>query len=380
MKKPILIFLIATIAVASLFALLKLFWFFQEKRVMNVFILDKTVTSIDRNEHKSLVWILNNQRFVQPNQKSYCHKRDYFGFFPIDKEYEIFDLKSVRINEVDSYAAAYDVAYLADCYGVHSYEWYKGKSKNIRSQKVYGGLNQNDYLLMRRMIENNKLVIAEYNMFSYPTNALVRSKTEELLGISWSGWAGKYFSTLCVESNDGPPSWMKNLYESQHKGAWTSNNPGIILLSNDGQIEILTEGVHLKSGIPIIETANDSKTRFGVSQNVPYVNWFELIDAGKNTVHSNFVLDVTESGLSILSNIGSTNVIPAVIEGQNFFYFCGDFAENPSRMWTAKIAKGNSINHLIYRLSKPNEVNFFTNYYNPIISSILNDYHKQLNP
>lgn len=377
-------FITLGIVIASFFVLflvLRIGWSFRDKKVLNVYILDKTVNSLDRLEHKSFTWILNNSRYVMPNKSSYSHKRDYYGFFPVDIENEIFDFKSVRINEVDAYAAAYDVAYFTDCYGVHSFEWYKGKTKPIRSQKVYGGLNQNDYLLMKGMLDGGKLVLAEYNMFSTPTNALVRNKTEELLGINWSGWSGRYYSTLDINSPDGPPPWMKNLFESQHMGVWPIMETGIVLINNDGLIEVLILNTHLNSAIPKISATNEAKTRFGVHQNLPFEQWFEFISPGKNHVHASFILDVNEKGLESLHRIGLSNEFAAVIEGsgdEKFFYFCGDFAENPAQMWTAKFFGGKAINHFLYKFNSTNRINFFTNFYTPLINSILEEYYQTL--
>ena len=309
------------------------------------------------------------------------YKRDYYGFFPVDIDNEIFDFKSIRINEVDAYAAAFDVAYYTDCYGVHSFEWYKGKTKPIRSQKVYGGLNQNDYLLMKGMLDGGKLVLAEYNMFSTPTNALVRNKTEDLLGINWSGWSGRYYSTLDVNSTYGPPPWMKNLYESQHMGVWPINETGIVLINNDGLIEVLILGTHLNSAIPIINSTNEAIARFGIKQNILFEQWFEFINPKNNWVHASFTLDVNPKGMESLTRIGLTNQFPAVIEGsssEKFFYFCGDFAENPAQMCTSKIFGGKAINHFLYRFNATNRVNFFTRYYTPLINSILDEYYLTL--
>ncbi|MDX9846428.1 MAG: hypothetical protein RBT74_05550 [Tenuifilaceae bacterium] len=381
MKKIVVILVIIVALVLSTFLGLHIGWRFKEKRVLNVYILDKTVTRSDRPEHKSLIWVLNTNRFVLPNQKSYNNTEDYYGFFPIDIKKEAFDFRSIRINEVDTYAAIYDVAYYADCYGVHSFEWYKGKSKPISSQKIYGGLNQNDYLLMKKMLENGKLVIGEYNIFSSPTNALVRSKTEELLGISWSGWSGRYFPTLNIDASNGPPPWMKNLFESQHMGVWPKDKSGIVLVNNDGLIEILVEGVHLNSSLPITTSTNEALTRFGIKQNIPFEQWFEFINPLQNTVHSEFKLDVTQLGEETLSRMGLSSQFPAIIEGRElgkFFYFCGDFAENPAQLWTAKIVGGNRLNHFLYRFDTPNRSDFFRYFYNPLITNILQEHYSNL--
>lgn len=381
MKKIVVILVIIVALVLSTFLGLHIGWRFKEKRVLNVYILDKTVTRSDRAEHKSLIWVLNTNRFVLPNQKSYNNTEDYYGFFPIDIKKEAFDFRSIRINEVDTYAAIYDVAYYADCYGVHSFEWYKGKSKPISSQKIYGGLNQNDYLLMKKMLENGKLVIGEYNTFSSPTNALVRSKTEELLGISWSGWSGRYFPTLNIDASNGPPPWMKNLFESQHMGVWPKDKSGIVLVNNDGLIEILVEGVHLNSSLPITTSTNEALTRFGIKQAIPFEQWFEFINPLQNAVHSEFKLDVTQLGEETLSRMGLSGHFPAIIEGREpgkFFYFCGDFAENPAQLWTAKIVGGSRLNHFLYHFDTPNRSAFFRYFYNPLMTNILKEHFSEL--
>jgi hypothetical protein len=363
-----------------IYLLLRLIWSFNEKKELNIYILDKTVTRSDRPEHKAFTWLLNNNRYVLPNKKGYSHTKDYYGFFPVNIKDEIFDFKSIRINEVDAYAAVFDVAYYTDCYGVHSFEWYKGKTKPIRSQKVYGGLNQNDYLLIKKMIDNGKLVIAEYNMFSTPTNALVRSKTEALLDISWTSWLGKYFSTLDVGKNGGPPEWMKNLYESQHLGVWPTNKDGIVLLSNDGLIELLIQDIHLNSSLPSIVTQPNEVLRFGVNENVLFEQWFEFINPGQNHVVSYFEMDVNSKGEEVLAKLGLNTVTPAVIMSPNgtYYYLCGNFAENPVQMWTAKIAGGKWINSFLYQFGAKNRANFFSKYYTPLINTILEEHYASL--
>lgn len=381
MKKVLKISLYLIISILLIVLILHLGWRFKNRQELNVYILDKSVTQLDRPEHKSFVWILNHSRFVQPDGNSYSNKTDYFGFFPIDLKTEAFDFRSIRINEVDEYANRYDVAYYVDCYGVQSFEWYKGKAKPVRSQKVYGGLNQNDYLLMKSMLDKNKLVIAEYNMFSTPTNALVRIKTEELLGINWKGWAGKFFTTLNVTSPNGPPEWMKNLFESQHLGTWPENKQGIVLINNDGLIDVLVEGEHLTQSLPTIHSVKESVERFGIPSQIAFEHWFELIDPGSNTVHSQFMLDVTPEGEEKLKRIGLTSTFPAIIEGNTTgksFYFCGDFAENPSKLWTAKLLGGKSVNYFINRFGSTNRAKFFNLYYQPLMKSILKEHAETL--
>lgn len=357
-----------------LLGLLYAVWLLKPKHKLNLYIQDKSVTAMDRPAHKSLVWLLNHKRIVKPNGKMYSNTKDYFGFYPINIKESTFELKGIRISEVDSFANFFDAAYLADCYGVQSFEWYKGKAQPTIPQKVYGGLNQNDYLFIKNMLEKGKLVIGEYNMFNAPTNALVRSKTESLLNIIWQGWAGKHFSKLNPSSSDGPPEWMKNLYETQHLDEWPTNAGGIVLINNDGHIELLIEEQHLNKNLPTIETEQNIANHLGVNVKVPFDQWFEFISAENNITLANLCIDVNEQGLAKLESLGLQPIIPAVIEGSegnNFYYFCGDFAENPVSLWTAKLWGGQRINHILYCRKNYARVKFFNEFYSPLIESIL---------
>lgn len=369
---------IGIVAVAIVISLLgmKIPWILKDKKVFSVYILDKTVTQTDRNEHKSFTWILNQNKYVLPGNRHYSHKTDYFGFFPIDLQNGEFDFKSIRINEIDQFAATSDMVFYADCFGVHAQGWSNEKLKSERTyQRIYGGLNQNDFLLLKEMLDQGKPAIVEYNLFSSPTNALVRTKTEELLSFAWSGWSGRYYSNFDVNADDGPPVWMKNLYESQHHGAWPESESGIVLVHNDELIEILRLGAELNSAIPTIESNQQAIERFGVAQNVKFEQWFEFIDPTDNVVHSHFQLDVTPRGKEVLEQLGLTEHLPAVIEGKglNYFYFCGNFSENPSVMWTSKLAGGQWINLFFSRFQNPNKAKFFYGYYTPIIQTVLRE-------
>ncbi|MFP4555766.1 MAG: hypothetical protein ACLFNU_02740 [Bacteroidales bacterium] len=381
MRRILIVFGLLIGIVIIVFLTLRISWSFKDKKELNVYILDKTVTRIDRPKHKSLTWLLKNERFVLSGNKKYSHKKDYYGFFPKNLKNGEFEFKNLRVNEVDEFAETYDALYYADCYGVYSFEWYKGKSTPIRSQKVYGGLNQNDYLLMKSMLDQNKLVIAEYNMFSTPTNALVRSKTENLLGIKWGSWSGKFFETFDVSSSNGPPEWMKNLYESQHIGAWPDDSSGLILISNDGILEILTTEEHLNNAKPIIQTTSSALKKFSLKQDALFEQWFEFISPGKNIVHSTFFIDANPKGIETLKKIGLSPVFPAVIQGKdsNYYYFCGEFTENPTLMWTSKLSGAQWINHALCKYNAPQRAIFFKQYYNPLVRSILNEYYQTIN-
>lgn len=381
MKKIAAYLGIALACIVVIVITLHLAWYFQKSKPLNIYILDKTVTQTDRIEHKSLVWLLNHFRIVGPDGKSYNHKSDYWGFFPIDLNQQLFDIKSIRLNEVDVYATVYDAAYYADCYGVYSYEWYKTETKTPNSSKVYGGLNQNDYLLLKRMKELNKLIIGEYNMFSSPTNALIRTKTEELFNVTWTGWAGKYCPKLgAINNGKGPAEWMIKLYEKQHQKPWPSKGSGIILISNDGLIDILEDGVDLK--IPKVKVVVEAAMPQWANnpKDTEFYGWFDIILAGSGSeVYATFKLETTQAGEEKLTAYGLKNRFPAVVRGYSkkfCYYLAGDFAENDVNLFTSKLKGGKTFNKLLHFDSPKSP--FFNDFYLPLIGNIISHYTDNL--
>ncbi|RYE39504.1 MAG: hypothetical protein EOP48_25710, partial [Sphingobacteriales bacterium] len=61
-------------------------WLLTPKTKLVAAIVDKTVLTNDGQEHISLTWILNHQRYTKTSTKPYRISEDYYGFFPMDQE------------------------------------------------------------------------------------------------------------------------------------------------------------------------------------------------------------------------------------------------------------------------------------------------------
>ncbi len=379
--RKLTIFLIVIFSLA-LFTLLTLhiLWRAQKSKMLNIYLLDKTVNHPDRPEHKSLVWVLNHNKIVGPDGQPYNYKTDYWGIFPIDVEQQMFDIKSLRLNEIDAYAAVYDAAYYADCFGVYAFNWYKENSKKFGSSKIYGGLNQNDYLLLKRMKDLGKLIIGEYNMLSSPTNALIRSKTEDLFNLEWSGWSAKYINDLSQVNKKESSNWMIKLYEQQHLKPWPKKGSGIILLSNDGIIDVLVEDIDLKSSKVRIIVNPPLSSITNAPVNVYFNGWFDIVYPKKESnILASFNIDANAKGMKKLKELGLPAEFPAIVQARTnefIYYFCGDFAENRVNMFCSKLKGGKNLNRLLGNDSNGKE--FFNNFYEPLISHLLKSYLENL--
>lgn len=354
-------------------------WLFKPSKPLEAYILNKTVPTLERIEHKSFNWVLNHSKYIKNDGSLYDLKSDYYGFFPLNTKSQEFDFKSVRIHEIDDIANDYDMLYYADTYGVYYNEWYKQGSSNVKhTQKVYGGLNQNDYLLLKRMKELKKLIVTEFNLYNAPTNGLIREKVESLFDIKWSGWTGKYFASLDTTNNEKFPKWLVNLYKEQNNNQWPFKNAGIVLVHKFGTISVLEMGTHLNEEVPFILAKQEMIDKFEVPEQVYYSNWFDITFSGdQNNVLANFKINVNTVGDSILRQYNLKPVFPAVIEhvgDYNFYYFGGDFAESSVNSKTAYFEGYHNLVSVFNSSNFKSNKKFYWSFYVPMMTKILNDY------
>lgn len=381
MKKPLIIAIILVVLLILPFISF-IRWSFQHKKPVDIVILDKTVPTPDRLKHKSLNWILNNERFVKKARKiSYSYKKDYYGFAPTRPLKEKgYTKKEYRLSEMMTLPDSVDALYIADTYGVFFNDWYAGINKSRKSRRIYGGLNQVDYLLINEMKNRNKLVILEYNSFDYPTAEFQSVRTQEKLGISFTGWTGKYFSKLDTTS-PGFPIWMTAMYRKQYGKPWTFKKAGIVLLT-EKNIIVLEEGTHLRNPVPTIITDSVNCARFGLPPAIAFGNWFDIIDPLENNVISRFRIETTSVGDTVFADNLLDNEFPAVIEdpvNRRTYYFSGDFATNKVNYLTSRLAGIEKIKGLFYSDKQNDTRRFFWLYYRPLVSTIFNDYYNSLN-
>lgn len=362
-----------------------LLWFFKPKKTVEVFILDKTVPTKERNEHKSFYWVLNNNRYVKSNHDRYKLKEDYYGFFPTNPEKQQFDFRSISIDEVNQISSNADIAYYADTYGVYYNDWYQNtESKTKTEQKVYGDLNQNDYLLLKSLIEKEKTIVTEFVLLNKTTSPEIRKKTEELLKFSWEGWIGRYFHSLDFEQNPDFPKWIIDLYEEQNGAKWDFKHSGIVLIHRYGKVVVLDASKHLTQDVPEIHTQKRFAEKFDLPLTLEYPYWFDIVTTNPpNETVANFELSTTPLGDSLLANYDVNAKFPAIINysgSYNLYYFAGDFCQNPIDTRISYFSGIQLIDFLFYSDDKADRAKFFWKYYIPLMKGILEDTSSETAP
>jgi hypothetical protein len=351
-------------------------WFSYPKKKINIVILDKTVKDFNYVKHRSLFWVLNNARIVKKDGRNYNYKKDYYGFCPIwplsNKQYKI---RHYFLEQIDSLSDASDALYFTDTHGVYFNEWFMGFKTGGENSMIEGGLNQNDFLLLKAMMKKKKLVIMQYNTLEKPTPELIRYKTEELMGVYSTGWTGKYFSDLDSSDNSELPQWIVNKYLELNNKQWPFHGPGIVL-KGDNNIIVLQKDSDLQTDKPFIDFKDEQLVNYGVQDNMNYLNWFEVVNvADTNEVLANYILNLTARGDSMLAANNLKAAFPAVISchrnGLNMYYFTGSFSENPVNGFFARMANSRK---LLTKITSDDRKLFFQNFYFPLTESIFLNY------
>ncbi|NTW33341.1 MAG: hypothetical protein HGB12_12090 [Bacteroidetes bacterium] len=379
-----LIFNIIIFSFILLPVILWMIWVFTPQKHLNVFIMDKTVLTKEGLEHKGLDWVLTHKKYVKQNNEYYSVPEDYFGFFPLkNKKFNIKDLQKYSEKQIDSLSNYYDMAYFTDTYGIYINEWYGKKNLTEHSEKIYGGLDEKDYLFLKSMKEKKKLVMAEFNFFATPTSPEIRKKTEDLFHIQWTGWTGRYFYLLDTVKNPELPRWVIRLYKEQHHGTWPFKNSGIVFVNEDETIAILENKTHLNYEVPKIKSFDYAVNTFNIPKEINYSYWFDIILStdSSNKVLSYYEIKTNKIGDSILEKHAIPKVFPAAFEhlkNYPFYYFCGDFTDVPIDPLFVRM-KG--IKYLKLFVLNESDLNdrtpFFWRYYYPMVEKILQRYYEK---
>ncbi len=373
--KKVNFLLILFLVIVSIVVVSFSFWYFKPSKKLNIFILDKTVTDFTYREHASFTWVLRNNKIVKSDGTLYRKDQDYYGFVPLKPtDKEKYKIKSIRLFEVLTLSDQLDMVYYTDSYGVFSSDL-ADSGVYIKPYLIYGGLNQNDYLLLREMKRKNKLIITEFNLLGSPTSDLIKQKTQELFDFRWTGWTGRYFKSLQNISKNHIPGWIINSYQKNYGKKWEFSNPGVVIVNEDGRILVLEENTSMNTAVPAIIPTEEARKEYDLPSFQKYGFWFDIIQTSKkNTIQAYFKLDVNDLGHKMLEENGLPVNFPAIIENTKdykFYYFSGDFSDHQPVGWLANFGGISECMKKIHTGSNGTNNEFFWNFYVPLLKGIL---------
>lgn len=363
---------VIVLAIAMLFII----WHLKPKRVLNIAILDKTVLSYSEDDdiikdnvyrkHRGFYWIVNQQRYVKSDGSTYDYKTDYFG--PMLDEEGAYD-HSVEFADADS---SPDLLYLADSYGLgnDTFGYYNG------GKPLNGGINDDDMSYINFAYESGATIIAETALFSSPLSDSVRDQLIELLGVTPTGWIGRYIVDL--EDFTDVPDWAPPMYEQQEGVEWRFTGPGILLISDDGKIIVLEQNTDfITKDLLKIYINDDYKSEFGGCGDCNFYNWFELVEPNYGVENiATFEFDLNATGMEKIKEISNTPRFCAVARHKEegyapVYFFSGDFNDYVNGGRYGDFAFANEFFKFLSFDRQGDISNFFWRFYNPMIRHIL---------
>ena len=131
--------------------------------------------------------------------------------------------------------------------------------------------------------------------------------------------------------------------------------------------------------IPKIYTDKKYQSLFGVPGVIIYPYWIDIMinKNDSNEIISKYVLATTRGGEDLLKNNGIPKIFPGIIHlhtDYTFYYFCGDFADNPTKFRFAKLDGITGLKFLMYNAMDVTDRNrFFWEFYLPMMQTIFKE-------
>lgn len=356
-----------------------LFWLLTPNTKMVAAIIDKTVLTTKGQEHISLTWILNHEKYTKTSTKPYKIAHDYFGFFPLDSgKFRLKGLERFSSEQLKQLSNDADMVYFTDTYGIYKNEWYAQTENLERSGLLYGGMSNQDIELLKLMKAKHKLIITEFNSIGSPTHKETRSEFEKLFAMRWTGWTGRYFESFDTLRNKELPKWLINNYKRDHNNKWPFSKSGVAFVSNNDQVVILEDSTHLKNPLPHITSNDYAQEELGLPEKIKYSFWFDIIspDLKVNQQLASFNIETNALGKKELTKYGIPTTFPAVLMHKGadyrFYYFSGDFCDNSIGMASSYFKGITFFKWMFYNTTDAMErSSFFWNFYQPMMTNIL---------
>ncbi|HYW96123.1 MAG TPA: hypothetical protein VE870_11080 [Bacteroidales bacterium] len=372
--RPVLI-IVAVIVILPFLG--RFFWLLQKGKKMEIMIINKTVPRNSHNEVKALNWVLNYNKILKTDNTRYRFEKDYYGYHP-DAPAEEWKIRAFRMADLPSLQEKYSAVIFLDNQGVSLTR----QAKEI-APKYYGGFNQNDYFLLMNMLNAGKLIVAEYNFFSDPTEALVRYNTEQMLDIHCLGWRGKRFSDLSAAKirKEINPDWIDH-YKEYYGEIWDFRGPGLILLNErQNRIIVLPHDEFMDRDYPDVVTDEKYAHTLNVPDKTAFGGWFAIVYHGENEVISTFDLNLNDKGKEIMMKNGLNCNFPAVIKSVNhpFYYVAGDFSKENVHMVWSRVKIINTVLRAVESRMTDKPGLFFQTYYVPFMSAVLEEHYEEMN-
>lgn len=203
----------------------------------------------------------------------------------------------------------YDLIYIADTYGVYREDFTQTIEKDGKQIKVssstdpellktlfdegeidvhmdfskliFGGLSEADLDVLEAHAKQQGDLFFEFNAFCDPTPPAVRQRAENLVGLDWTGWSGRFLPD--PHDKDDAPHWLERLYKKQFPNQELPKKPSLLLAHRDGRVYLIESDEEAQEVLPTLHIKAKFKDRFPMANTPYYYFWFAIMQPQKAT-------------------------------------------------------------------------------------------------
>lgn len=359
---PLIVLGVVALLAAALFG----GWYLLPSHPLDIAVLDKTVPAsaadaddpvLGYRKHYGLFWMLNQRKITNPlTGRAYDAAADYYGTL-LQEGTDPVNNSMARLNRTP------DMVYLADAYGGET----DGETAGDK------GLCYADLAAAATAYHNGATLVAETDLFADATEEAVQTEFCGLLGITSTGWTGRYITDMSDLSD--VPEWAQSLHESQYGRPWDYQGAGILLVSGQGELVILEKGSDFDGDMLTVAVADGYRKEFG-RHSLNYYGWFELTEANYDTeVIAEYRFGLNGLGREKFRKIADKTVFPAVTrvkdERSPAYYFSGDFNDYVARARFPRFLFAEAFYRTFSYDREGDITNFYWNFYYPLMKTIL---------
>ncbi|MBN1655475.1 MAG: hypothetical protein JXA30_17040 [Deltaproteobacteria bacterium] len=275
-RRTLLVSLATAAILLSPFWIAHLIWRLAPIRELDLLVVDYTVPTHSYSHHRGLFWLLNHLRIYPPGaREEWDVEKNYVGYKP-GKQGDTRRISQIELKR-------YQWVYLSDTYGVYDIDLVKSPGEKlamqIRPKLLFGGLTLQDAEALSDFVGAGGNLILEFNVFTGTARDPARKLAEKLVGMRWTGWAGRMVDEL--RDKTITPRWLPELYRANYPNRAFPKGPALFLVHSDGRLVVL-HGETLEATSPSLSMTKEGRAILsGAYASPPYFGWFAIMEPQK---------------------------------------------------------------------------------------------------